>query len=456
MRQSLFRKYFSMCCSITLAGIVVLGVVFMVFAAQYFQEDKLGALEKNAEYAAQMSEKYIVSVDGQYQLANNTMLTSAWIPMAKALDADIYLANMSGEVLVCTHRSACNHMVYGIGEEILDEVRENGIYTEVGKMGEIYKSSYYTAGVPLTLSDGRLAGVVFASSSAQGLTDFMSEILRVFLLSGDFSVRVPVNERDEIGKLAMAFNNMADSLAQQETVRRSFIANVSHELKTPMTSIAGFIDGILDGTIPQEKERHYLTIVSDEVKRLSRMVRSMLNIAKIEAGEMKLKPTVFDVNEVVLSSIFTFEQMIEKKHLDIRGLEEGKVMVEADEDLIHQVVYNLLENAVKFVNDGGYIEVSYTVEQKRTYIHIKNSGEGIPKEEISKVFDRFYKTDRSRSMDKTGVGLGLYIVRQIVNLHQGEVIVRSVEGEYCEFSFSVATAPKALTKQPKPVDVREV
>lgn len=116
---------------------------------------------------------------------------------------------------------------------------------------------------------------------------------------GDFSVRVPVNERDEIGKLAMAFNNMADSLAQQETVRRSFIANVSHELKTPMTSIAGFIDGILDGTIPQEKERHYLTIVSDEVKRLSRMVRSMLNIAKIEAGEMKLKPTVFDVNEVV-------------------------------------------------------------------------------------------------------------------------------------------------------------
>lgn len=491
MRQSLFRKYFSMCCSITLAGIVVLGVVFMVFAAQYFQEDKLGALEKNAEYAAQMSEKYIVSVDGQYQLANNTMLTSAWIPMAKALDADIYLANMSGEVLVCTHRSACNHMVYGIGEEILDEVRENDIYTEVGKMGEIYKSSYYTAGVPLTLSDGRLAGVVFASSSAQGLTDFMSEILRVFLLSvlvmmvvifvlayivsgsltrplremakateafarGDFSVRVPVNERDEIGKLAMAFNNMADSLAQQETVRRSFIANVSHELKTPMTSIAGFIDGILDGTIPQEKERHYLTIVSDEVKRLSRMVRSMLNIAKIEAGEMKLKPTVFDVNEVVLSSIFTFEQMIEKKHLDIRGLEEGKVMVEADEDLIHQVVYNLLENAVKFVNDGGYIEVSYTVEQKRTYIHIKNSGEGIPKEEISKVFDRFYKTDRSRSMDKTGVGLGLYIVRQIVNLHQGEVIVRSVEGEYCEFSFSVATAPKALTKQPKPVDVREV
>lgn len=170
-----------------------------------------------------------------------------------------------------------------------------------------------------------------------------------------------------------------------------------------MTSIAGFIDGILDGTIPPEKERHYLSIVSDEVKRLSRLVRSMLNIAKIEAGEMKLKPTVFDVNEVVLSSIFTFEQTIDAKHLEIKGLDAGKIMVEADEDLIHQVVYNLLENAVKFVNEGGYIEVSYTVDPKRTYINIKNSGEGIPKDEISKVFDRFYKTDRSRSIDKTGV-----------------------------------------------------
>ena len=239
--------------------------------------------------------------------------------------------------------------------------------------------------------------------------------------------------------------------------QQTFFQNASHELKTPMTSIAGFIDGILDGTIPPERERHYLTLVSDEVKRLSRLVRSMLNIAKIEAGEMKLNPTVFDVNESVLSSIFTFEQTIDAKHLEIRGLEDtGKIMVEADQDLIHQVVYNLLENAVKFANEGGYVEVSYTVDPKRTYINIKNSGDGIPKDEISKVFDRFYKTDRSRSMDKTGVGLGLYIVRSIVNLHQGEVIARSVEGEYCEFSFSVATAPKALTRQPKPVSVREV
>ncbi len=492
MQKGLFRKYFSVCCSIVLTSIVILGIIFMVFAAQYFREDKLGGLEKNAQYAADLTKNHLVSIDGVYQIVDyKSSLTSSWGPMAKAMNADIYLANLSGDVLLCTHRSMCSHQVYGISKEIISKVEKDGVYTEVGKMGEIYKSSYYTVGVPLYLPDGRIAGVVFASSSAQGLTDFMGEILKMFLLSalvmmvvtfamvyvvtgnlvrplrdmlkatesfakGDFTVRVPVDERDEIGKLSMAFNNMATSLAQQETVRRSFIANVSHELKTPMTSIAGFVDGILDGTIPPEKERHYLMIVSDEVKRLSRLVRSMLNIAKIEAGEMQLKPTVFDMNEVVLSSIFTFEQTIENKHLEIKGLDAGKIMVEADEDLIHQVVYNLLENAVKFVNDGGYIEVGYVVEPKRTYINIKNSGEGIPKDEISKVFDRFYKTDRSRSIDKTGVGLGLHIVRSIVNLHQGEVIVRSVEGEYCEFSFSVPTAPKVLSKQVKPISVQEV
>lgn len=491
MQRSLFRKYFTMCCSIVLTSIIILGVIFMVFAAQYFKEDKMSVLKQNAQYASELTNEHIVFSNGAYRIMDyNSSIINSWVPMAKSTNSDIYLSNLSGDVLLCTHISRCSHQIYGVEESAIKKVMEDGVFTEVGKMGEIYKRSYYTVGVPLRLPDGTVAGVVFSSTSAEGMTDFMSELFRMFLLSalvmmvvtfalvyvvtsnmvrplremlratecfakGDFSVRVPVDERDEIGKLSMAFNSMAASLAQQESVRRSFIANVSHELKTPMTSIAGFIDGILDGTIPPEKQRHYLSIVSEEVKRLSRLVRSMLNIAKIEAGEMKLKPTVFDVNEVMLSSIFTFEQTIENKHLDIRGLDAGKIMVEADEDLIHQVIYNLLENAVKFANEGGYIEVGYNIDGKRTYINIKNSGEGIPKDEISKVFDRFYKTDRSRSIDKTGVGLGLHIVRSIVNLHQGEVIVRSVEGEYCEFSFSVPNAPKTLGKQTKQIPIHE-
>ena len=235
-------------------------------------------------------------------------------------------------------------------------------------------------------------------------------------------------------------------------MRRSFIANVSHELKTPMTSIAGFIDGILDGTIDPDQERHYLRIVSDEVKRLSRLVRSMLNLSRIEAGELKVQTTPFNILEIICETVFSFEQSIEQKNLDIRGLDTDKVMVDADPDLLHQVVYNLIDNAVKFVNPGGYLEFSFSVDANMTYVGIRNSGEGLSKEEIPRVFDRFYKTDRSRGVDKNGVGLGLYLVRSIINLHGGDIIVKSVQGEYTEFVFSV---PTAKTKNPALVKGKE-
>ena len=204
-----------------------------------------------------------------------------------------------------------------------------------------------------------------------------------------------------------------------------------------MTTIAGFVDGILDGTIPPEKRDDYLKIVSDEVKRLSRLVRSMLNIARIEAGELELRPDLFDVNDTVIRTVFTFEQPLEAKNIEVRGLDGGKVMVEADPDLIHQVVYNLIENAVKFCNEGGFIDVNYSEDDGYTSVGIRNTGDGIPKDEIPHIFDRFYKADKSRSRDKGGAGLGLHIVRSIVNLHGGDIIVRSVEGEYCEFVFTI-------------------
>ena len=176
---------------------------------------------------------------------------------------------------------------------------------------------------------------------------------------GDFTSRIEVTSDDEIGQLAMALNNMAQSLSQLESMRRSFVANVSHELKTPMTSIGGFIDGILDGTIPRSEEKKYLRIVSEEVQRLSRLVRSMLNLSRIEAGELKLNRQQLNIVDTICQTLFTFEQSIEQKRLDIRGLDVGKVMVDADADLIHQVVYNLIENAVKFVSEDGYLMFSF-------------------------------------------------------------------------------------------------
>ena len=263
--------------------------------------------------------------------------------------------------------------------------------------------------------------------------------------TGDFSKRITIQHskirifgKDETDELVQAFNSMAQALATLEMSRRSFVANVSHELKTPMTTIGGFIDGILDGTIDEEKEKQYLKVVSDEVKRLSRLVTGMLNMSKLEAGELEIKPQSFDISEMIFRTTLGFEQMIDKKHIEIRGFDriESNIVV-ADKDMINQVVYNLLDNAVKFTPEGGYIEVSSKHDAEKTIVKIRNSGKGIASEEIDKIFERFYKVDKSRSYDVKGAGMGLYLCKTIVELHGGQIVARSEVGEYTEFIFQL-------------------
>lgn len=348
-------------------------------------------------------------------------------------------------------------------------------YSEIGTLGGFLDQRYSTVGVPIIYKD-KLAGAVFVSSPANSLMGYMYDIIRIFLFSiavtilvafivlyfltakmvrplrqmslaaksfskGDFTVRVPVANNDEIGQLAVAFNNMASSLTTLEETRRSFVANVSHELKTPMTSIAGFIDGILDGTIPSEKQEYYLSIVSNEVKRLSRLVRSFLEISRIEAGELKITPSRFSLTETVRRVVVGFEYAINDKQLEVRGLDTDKEYYAfADPDIIHQVIYNLVDNAIKFSDTGGYLEVNVAGTGDKIYVGVKNSGMGIPAEDLPYVFDRFYKTDKSRSSDRKGVGLGLYIVKTVLNMQEQDISVKSVEGEYCEFVFTLAKA----------------
>lgn len=254
---------------------------------------------------------------------------------------------------------------------------------------------------------------------------------------GDFSEHIPVSGEGEIYYLAVSLNNMADSIAENERVRKSFVANVSHELRTPMTSIGGFVDGILSGTIPPEKERHYLSIVSDEIKRLSRLVRTMLNISKFEAGEMTISYKKLDIADLLIRTVFLFEKNIDAKHVEIEGLCNDPVMAMADEDLMQQVFFNLIENATKFVPVWGTITFGIKREEGMISIAIKNTGDGLSDDEIPKIFDRFYKTDASRSRDKNGVGLGLSIVRSIVRLHDGRIIVNSTKGEFTEFVVEI-------------------
>ncbi|MFQ8926827.1 MAG: sensor histidine kinase [Evtepia gabavorous] len=238
-------------------------------------------------------------------------------------------------------------------------------------------------------------------------------------------------------RLAIAFNAMADSLAQAEQKRSEFVANVSHELKTPMTTIAGFADGILDGTIPPEKERESLQVISSETRRLSRLVRRMLELSRLQSSERVAAQEQFDVAEVLLRVLVSLESKITEKDLDVQTQLPGPVMVWGDPDAVTQVCYNLLDNAVKFSSPQGRLTLRITTKAGKAYIAIGNQGETIPPQQLTHIFDRFHKADSSRSTHKDGVGLGLYIVKTILNTYKEDITVTSQDG-FTEFTFTLS------------------
>lgn len=508
MLKTLFSKYLSITSLIIVVSFVFLGTVMVVFISRYWQTEKRDQLKQNAQGVASIASTSVVKMDNnEYMLdSENAAKMSAFIAaFSDNLSADLIVTDVKGKPILYHYLSNPDiHSDAPISQEIMNQVL-NGQYDQMSSLNGRYNHNCYAVGIPITVTDdsGKLVniGAVFAVSDLKMLTAFREEAIKMFLLAGiaafmisfgivwifsyklaqplrkmasaarsfgngDFSVRVKVCSDDEIGHLAQAFNNMAETLSSSENMNRNFIANVSHELKTPMTTIAGFIDGILDGTIPREKEKHYLNIVSQEVKRLSRLVRTMLDLSKIDSGELKLHPARFDLSNTVFVALLSFEKNIEEKNIEIRGLEDCEPQfVDGDPDMIHQVLYNLLENAVKFTNQDGYIEITIKDLSDRHVVSIRNSGPGIPADEVSMIFERFYKTDKSRSQDKNGMGLGLYIVKTIIKLHGGEISVSSVENEFTLFEFWLPSAGekekdkksmKSLMKNTKPGKVEVV
>ena len=280
------------------------------------------------------------------------------------------------------------------------------------------------------------ATVLLTRRQTETLRD-LSRAARQFA-HGDFSARInPDGAGEEVAELAVAFNNMADSLDRSEALRQEFISNVSHELKTPMTTIAGFMDGMLDGTIPPEEHAYYMQTVSDEVKRLSRLVRSMLDISRMKSTGEELRKSRFDVTETLGRTLLTFEQKIEEKRLDVQvDMPDRAVWVMANEDAITQVLYNLIDNGVKFAEPDSPFRLTVTTAGGKAVISVADTGPTIPPEELPLVFDRFHKSDKSRSMDKTGVGLGLYIVKTILGSHGEDISVTSRDG-VTTFTFTL-------------------
>jgi len=323
-----------------------------------------------------------------------------------------------------------------VGEQIVGAVLVGTSMTELeATIAEMYRLTV------LCLVAAALVGGILTYISSKAISRplrQMNEAARV-IADGDFEKRIVVQSKlamDEVGQLSKSFNNMAESLQEQERVRRTFVANLSHDIRSPLTSMRGFLQAINDGTAPEEKIHRYLGIVMDETDRLIKLANNLLDLNLL--NETILKPTNFDINDLIRKTALSFESQATDKNLKLHcRFEHESDMVRADYDKIQRVLYNLMENAAKFVQHNGEIIVETNLKGDFVYVSVQDNGPGISEEDQGKIFERFYKADSSRGADKRGSGLGLSIVKDIVRAHGGSIEVQSMEGDGSLFSFSI-------------------
>lgn len=463
---------------IILIAFIILGTFLMVFVNQFWDTRNLNKAKEDLNSYVLLTSKALENKDGKLKVKDQETF-NLMIDLSKNSSYNLIITNAAGTVYKITRPDKNIKKGYQMPYYVTNALIKDQYYESETKTDFFYSDTKLTVASPFkskvtedknkgmaiagyifvcvpehTIENGLpnqifqiliyavlasvlvsclLAGVFSYTQSKQ--LKQMSEQAKKFA-KGDFSGRIPVKGKDEVGQLTRAFNDMADALDKEESVRRDFIANISHELKTPMTTIAGFIDGILDGTIPESKQKHYLTIVSEEISRLSGLVASMLSLARIDSGKTTIYKTKFSLISTIVNILLTFEDRLEEKEIEIVGLETADgLSVYGDQALLHQVLYNLIENATKFTPQGG--EITFHAESKgdKLYFSVKNSGKGISQKDLPFIFDKFYKTDKSRSEDKKSMGLGLYLVKTIINLHGGEITVTSeIDKETC-FAF---------------------
>ena len=470
MKLKLFKKYFLTTALIIVFSLTAMMLILVFVFNNYLSKSKYETLSQCCRSVAAFVEKDNV------QNTDYTDLFNVMKTLSEVSQVDIFLSDPSGKVKICgcdewLETGFCDHSGHAISSDYMKRAKQGETF-ELNTIG-IYDNPHFVASHIVEDESGNLIGVVFATAPVSAIQSLLTTVLKLYAFSavvplilmffaiyamtyrltrplkmmseaakamarGDFSKRIPVMSDDEIGELSVSFNQMTNSLVQLEGMRRSFVANVSHELKTPMTTIGGFIDGIIDGTIEPDKQDYYLDVVSGEIKRLSRLVQSMLSMAKLESGEFILKPELFDFRELLCTIVISQEQRIEKRNLNITGLDEVQsVSLNADRDLIYQVIYNLLDNAIKFTNEGGNIHFSMRSENRSLIFGITNTGKGISPTELPYVFERFYKIDKSRSANKESTGLGLYIANTIIKTHGGSISVSSKEDEFTAFEVKL-------------------
>lgn len=389
------------------------------------------------------------------------------------LDADIWILNPSGRVVLDSASPLDVETIQMI--EGFDPASFSGNYYVIGSFFDHYPSDMLSVMAPI-MSDYQINGYVVIHSEYSSIVDSCYSIQGaiylcfgiLFLLSliiliyftgfvyiplrkitrateqyatGNYEYELQPDSNDEIGYLAGILSYMASELARSEADQKKLVANISHDFRSPLTSIRGYLEAMLDGTIPPELHEKYLRIVLNETERLTKLTNGLLQLNNLNGKGMLLEKTDFDINQVIHDTAASFEGTCGKKNIRLQLMLTGEhLYVHADMGKIQQVLYNLLDNAIKFSHTDSRIKIETTEKKNKLYVSVKDYGIGIPKDEINLVWDRFYKSDASRGKDKKGTGLGLAITKEIIQSHGENITLISTEGAGSEFIFSLPVA----------------
>ena len=455
--------------------LVLMGVSFFSLSYNYARGQRTDELLVRAQAVSKLSVRYLET--GRYlsmeELQEDEQFRQLAATAAVISEMDILVCDTDGHVLLSTDEAMEGQSI-NIPQSVMEKVIADGTWSGSSRLDHIYQNKQFIGGVAVVNpASQKTLGAVFTVSNSASVDDLWRAFAGLLLMTafvvlmisfmassittmrqikpiremaqatrqyaeGDFDIRMnDYGREDEIGELAASFNNMAESLQQTERQRREFIANISHELKTPMTTIAGYTDGILDGTIPPENEKQYLQIISNESRRLSRLVRRMLDVSQLQVMDPLRNGSHFDICESMRRVLISMEKKINDRHLDVDAdIPDEPILVLGDNDMITQVIYNLLENAAKFAREGSTLYLGVAMMDGKARVMVRNVGDTIPAEELPLLFERFHKSDKSRSEDKDGYGLGLYIVKTILQQHKEEINVTSENG-VTTFTFSL-------------------